>query len=335
MALIIPIFITHEGCPHHCYFCNQQSIVGEKKQKAVSPEMVNENISSWLARSPGRGHVQVAFYGGSFSCLAAARQLRLMAVVAPFLSSKKVNSIRISTRPDCLDETRCENLYRHGVRTVELGCQSMDDTVLEATRRGHSVEQSIIAAELLQKKNMELGIQLMVGLPGETCRSFLAGVERVIRLQPDFVRLYPALVLEKTRMASMYQEKSYRPLSLNQAVALTCQAFVRLQKAGIKVIRMGLQPSKSLEKSIVAGPYHPAFGELVMARTWFKRTRKVLSECPDGKTVNISISDRDLSAFLGPKRANMDRLEQLGLVARLNLETRANLCRGTLHHDLG
>ena len=335
MSLVIPIFIVQEGCPHQCLFCNQHAITGKKHvTNAGGPGRVAETIRDWLGWSTGRQHVQVAFYGGSFSCLDEGRQRQLLSAVAPYLASGEVDSIRISTRPDCLSNKVCERLNRYGVKTVELGCQSMDDAVLEIARRGHTVEQSIIAAGLVRKSGMELGIQLMVGLPGETTRSFLSGVSMVIRLRPRFVRLYPALVIEKTPMARLFEQKSYVPLSMNKAVALTCLAYETFKNAGIKVIRMGLQPSESFEKTVVAGPYHPSFGEHVMARFWFKRTRKLLSECPIENTLEIIISDRDLSSFLGPKRANIKRFEQLGLAERLNFKTEKNLRRGTLLYDI-
>lgn len=333
MILVIPVFVVHEGCPHRCSFCNQSSITGEE-QSSEKPETVAGTIREWLGYSAEAERVQVAFYGGSFSCLPLERQHQLMAAVEPFLSSGEVESIRLSTRPDCLSQAGCDDLYQWGVRTVELGCQSMDDDVLKVTRRGHTAEQSTIAAGLIRERGMELGLQLMVGLPGETSRSFLRGIEKVIRLRPDFVRLYPALVVSRTEMANMYDNGGYSPLSMNKAVALSCRAYDAFQEAGIRVVRMGLQPSEALEKNIVAGPYHPAFGEQVRARSWFKRARRLLSSCPVGNDVRVSISNRDLSSFVGPARANIKRLEQLGLASRLDLHVEKTLERGTLQYDL-
>jgi len=335
MSLVIPIFIPHEGCPHQCLFCNQQSITGEKQSDGLENKAIDKTIRQWLGWTTGKSQVQVAFYGGSFSCLSEGRQKQLFSAVAPYLVSGAVDSIRISTRPDCISETICTRLHENGVRTVELGCQSMDDHVLETSKRGHTAQQSMIAAELLLKKGLELGIQLMPGLPGETTRSFLSGISDVIRLRPAFVRLYPAVVVEKTQMAKMYERGEYIPLSMNRAVALTCLAYERFQKVGIRVIRMGLQPSASLEKTIIAGPYHPSFGELVLARTWFKRTRKVLCGCLAGETVEIKLSDKDLSTFIGPKRINMKRLEQLGLKERLTVKTEKKMERGTMQYAVG
>ncbi len=331
--LIIPVFISHEGCPHQCLFCNQQSIAGEDRQGAVECSSVDETIRDWLKRTRDNRRVQVAFYGGSFSCLPESRQHLLLGVVAPYLQSAKVHLVRISTRPDCINRKMCEKLYSSGVRIVELGCQSMNDGVLKRTRRGHSVEQTILAAEMVRQSGMELGVQLMLGLPGETTRSFFSGIAQVIEMKPAFVRLYPALVIDNTAMAAMYRKKKYTPLTFNRAIALTCKAYELLSSANIKVIRMGLQHSDSLVKSVVAGPYHESFGEHVLARSWFKRVRRCLFICPENKKVKISISNRDLSLFLGPQRKNMDRLKQLGLHKRFSLHTNTELKRGTLQYD--
>ena len=204
MDLIIPIFITHEGCPHQCLFCNQKSITGRQKPAPVESSSVVHTIRRWLKRSRSHKRVQVAFFGGSFSCLPKARQLRLLETVSSYLYTGKVQSIRISTRPDCISETVLNRLYRYGVRTIELGCQSMDDTVLNKNRRGHSSDQSEVASQMISQYPMELGIQLMVGLPGETTRSFINGIKRLVTMRPDFVRLYPALVVDHSEMAAMF-----------------------------------------------------------------------------------------------------------------------------------
>jgi histone acetyltransferase (RNA polymerase elongator complex component) len=182
---------------------------------------------------------------------------------------------------------------------------------------------------LLQAAGMEVGVQLMPGLPLETTGSFLRTVREVITLAPSFVRLYPVLVVEHAGLAVLYRRGEYRPLSMNRALALSCRAKVLLMAAGIRVVRIGLQPSASLERELVAGPYHPAFGELVAARIWFKKIRPLLAGCPAGKRVELRISPRDLSAVMGMKRANMRRFEGLGLASRLEIQTDNEIQRGT------
>ena len=349
MPLVIPIFIPHQGCPQLCLFCNQHSITGEEGGRIDVAAMVTATIREWLARprrpapgmdapvslAPGMDEerpqeVQVAFFGGSFTCLPKARQQELLAAVQPFLQSGQVACIRLSTRPDCVDRTACSFLLSQGVRIVELGVQSLDNRVLQASWRGHDADDSRRAVALLHNAGMEVGIQLMPGLPLETTGSFLRTVREVVSLAPAFVRLYPVLVVEQAGLAAMYRRGDYRPLSMNKAIALTSRAKELLTAATIRVVRIGLQPSAALERELLAGPYHPAFGELVTSRIWFKRIRALLATCPEGRRLTVRISPRDLSAVIGMKRFNMQRFERLGMADRLELITDVTMKRGTL-----
>ncbi len=335
MALVIPIFIPHRGCPHQCLFCNQQSITGQDGGSRRSEVEIGRTVEEWLVRSPGRGEVQVAFYGGSFTCLPVEEQIGMLSAVRPFLDSGRVVSIRLSTRPDCIDSDVCSLLQKFGVKTVELGVQSMDDRVLKKSRRGHTVLDSMEAFWLLREAGMQVGIQLMVGLPAETTISFLSGINEVIRLRPDFVRLYPVLVVKKSELEDLYHTGEYKPFSLNKAVALTAKGFSRLRRMGIPVVRMGLQPSESLEQSLVAGPYHPSFGELVQSRIWFKRIRKKLAALNHDEKVTIFVSHRDLSAINGMNRRNIKRLNESGFRDRFIIKADKRLERGRIKYVFG
>ncbi|MDD3813410.1 MAG: radical SAM protein [Desulfocapsaceae bacterium] len=329
MPFVIPVFIPHQGCPRQCLFCNQHSITGEDdRREEVVP--VAATIREWLSRPRHQTQVQVAFFGGSFTCLPRDRQEELLAEVQPFLASGQVDAIRLSTRPDCVDRDVCSFLLSRGVRIVELGVQSLDDRVLQASRRGHNADSSRLAIALLQEAGLEVGIQLLPGLPLETTASFLRTVREVVTLAPAFVRLYPVLVVEHSGLAEMYRRGGYRPLSMNRAIALSCRAKSLLEMAAIRVVRIGLQPSSALESELLAGPYHPAFGELVASRIWLRRIRPLLAACPHGKRLTVRISPRDLSAVVGMKRLNMQRFERLGFADRLELITDVNMKRGTL-----
>ena len=332
MALVIPIFIPHRGCPHQCLFCNQQSITGQNGRARSLNVEIARTIDEWLARSPGRDEVQVAFYGGSFTCLPAVEQVDMLSSVRSYLESGEVESIRLSTRPDCIDSDGCSLLQKFGVKTVELGVQSLDANVLKKSRRGHTVVHSLEAFRLLRDAGMRVGVQLMVGLPSETTRSFLKGIKEVIQLQPDFVRLYPVLVVKKSGLEDFYHSGEYHPLSLNKAVALTAEGYLRLRRAAIPIIRMGLQPSESLEQSLVAGPYHPSFGELVQSRIWFKRIRRKLAALHSDEKVVISVSHRDLSAVNGMNRTNIKRFEALGFRGRFKISTDKCMERGRIKY---
>jgi histone acetyltransferase (RNA polymerase elongator complex component) len=326
-VLVIPVFIPHRGCPHDCLFCNQQEISGTKRQeKARVP--VQETIEEWLEHQGAREQVQVAFYGGSFTCLEREEQATLLEVVQPFIAANKVQSIRCSTRPDCVDQTICDHLKQYNVTTVELGVQSLDDTVLRRSRRGHTAADCEKAFRMLKKDGIEIGIQLMPGLPGDTSFSFFKTVEQVIALRPDFVRIYPCLVVENSGLAQLYRQGGFLPLSLSKAIALAAYSYEKFSRAGIRVIRMGLQPSPSLENSLIAGPYHPAFGELVKSRLWLKQIRKQLSMLQSGEVLEIHLSERDLSSMIGNRKQNMRRLEELGFKNRFTLVVDRNMQRG-------
>ncbi len=332
MPLVIPIFIPHQGCPQQCLFCNQVSISGQKPGKKDDVERVSRTVEEWLGFASHQDEVQLAFYGGSFTCLPLERQESFLDAVRPYLDDGRVNSIRLSTRPDCVDEEICDFLLEHGVKTVELGVQSFDNRVLAAAERGHDCDASRRAASIVTAKGLTLGIQLMPGLPMESSRSFCATLARTISCNPDFVRLYPTLVINGSRLAELYRRGHYRPMSMARAIAVCSLAKTRLGAAGIAVLRMGLQASKSLEDELVAGPYHPAFGECVAARQWYLRIRRLLVAVPAGKALHVTVSHRDMSAIVGPARKNMIRLEQLGLLQRMKLITDKRLKRGTLNY---
>ncbi len=320
MPLVIPVFIPHEGCPHRCIFCNQRRISGHGSGPVTGREVVRI-VSTWLVRAADRAgdDVQVAFYGGSFTGLDRARQAELLGAVAPFLASGRVGSLRVSTRPDYIDPGRLALLRHFHVSLVEVGAQSMDDAVLARAGRGHDSADVVRAVDLLRRASIRVGLQLLPGLPGEGRRSLMRTVDRAIALGPEMVRIYPALVLEGSGLARMYRQGRYQPLSLAGAVVRVAWMKRRFAAAGIRVVRMGLQAGPDLEKGLVAGPWHPAFGELVEARLMLRQTRRLLAGVAAGKRVELVISCRDQSLFRGHRSANIRRLERLGLADRFVL----------------
>ncbi len=318
--LVIPVFIPHEGCPHRCVFCNQRRISGHGAVPVTGRD-VARTVTTWLDRAAGRtgGDVQVAFYGGSFTGLEPARQAELLGAVAPFIASGRVGSLRLSTRPDYIDSGRLTLLRRFHVSLVELGVQSMDDAVLVRAGRGHDSGDVVRAVDLLRRASIRVGLQLLPGLPGESRCSLMRTVEQVIGLRPDMVRIYPALVLEGSALARLYRQGRYRPLSLDGAVVRVAWMKRRFAAAGIRVVRMGLQAGPELEDGLVAGPWHPAFGELVEARLMLRQARRLLACVAAGMRVELVISSRDQSLFRGQRSANIRRLERLGLADRFVL----------------
>lgn len=325
-VLVIPIFIPHRGCPHDCLFCNQQKISGAKREGAEV--RVAETIETWLEHRGERPEVQVAFFGGSFTCMDTNDQVELLQAVQPYIADGRVGSIRCSTRPDCINPETIELLRQYDVTTVELGVQSLDDDVLQKARRGHCAKDCEKAFRMLKKGGIEVGIQLMPGLPGDTTYLFLQTVHRVIELGPDFVRIYPCIVVKDSGLEHLFNTGGFQPLSLEKAVAICSVCYSQFKKAEIDVVRMGLQPSTSLAQSVIAGPYHPAFGELVQSRLWLKKIKKKLMALGVGEKLEMKLSHRDLSSVIGQQKKNMKRLEELGFKDRFTLVVDKNMQRG-------
>jgi histone acetyltransferase (RNA polymerase elongator complex component) len=321
--LVIPIFIAHQGCPHRCIFCDQHTITGRAGLESipVTPATVKETIEQWLnrPRKESNGGVQVAFYGGSFTGLSMQRQRELLAAVKPYIEGRLVDSIRISTRPDYIDATAILILKEYSVAIVELGIQSLDQVVLEESGRGHSVQQAEEAISLLKEKGFTVGAQIMCGLPRDTTARLKATAKKIAELAPDFVRIYPVLVIKGSGLEKMYRNNTYKPLSLSKAIAFSCSLKTFFDQHGIRVVRMGLQPSKALENKVLAGPYHPAFGELVMTRILFKKSRKVLGAKTNMQKKRLSIAAADESAFRGQNNVSMKRLAALGLLEKIEV----------------
>lgn len=332
MSFIIPFFIPHQGCPHTCLFCNQHSITGKKTDQMSNT--LDEVMAEWLPRKKGSA-AQLAFYGGSFSCLPQKVQSNYLAQAQPYIENGSIDSIRISTRPDCISKDICQRLWRGGVRTIELGIQSMDDKVLTTALRGHSADESKQALQCLAQFDFTVGVQLLPGLPGETWRSFSRTIEQIIDLKPAIVRLYPALVIRGSGLEELYAAGKYKPLSLNKAVAWSLAAKKRFEENGIQVIRIGLQHSTDLEQSYIAGPHHSAMGELVESRRWFKKIRKIIRRNGGEKILRCRVSPKDISAINGPKRVNLKRLESLGMLAKVKFEQDKEIERGSIVYVVG
>ena len=261
--LIIPIFIPFGGCPHKCVFCDQEGISAAKKMP--TPAEASETIDLYLSTWKGNGVREAAFYGGSFTGLPEPVQKKYLDAAAPYLRDGRLHELRLSTRPDYIDGHICEFLKGHGVATVELGAQSMDGHVLRLSGRGHGPEATVNAVRELKDADFRVGLQFMPGLPGDTHDTVIETTKRIIALAPDFVRVYPSIVLRDTALHRMYLAGKYTPWPLDEMVNVCVEVKRLLDMAGVPVIRMGLQPTKELESSIAAGPYHPSFRQLVAA----------------------------------------------------------------------
>ncbi len=309
--MIIPFFITHAGCPHQCVFCNQKNITGsiQPEDPASVPAKINHYLSARTTNAPA----QVAFYGGSFTALPTETQKRYLEPVLPFLLDGTVRNVRISTRPDAVGVETLSLLRRYQVTVVELGAQSMDNRVLARSGRGHTADDTCKALDLLRDHGFTAGLQLMPGLPGDSADSFRKTVTTVTGLKPDFVRLYPALVIRGTPLEQLFNEGRYTPLTLGEAVSRCREAYQEFGKAGIAVIRIGLQPTEELLKPgmILAGPFHPAFRQLVESSVFLEKMRQaLLSRDTTRDAAVFEVDPRDLSLAIGQQRTNINSIKK-------------------------
>ncbi|CAN2041588.1 Radical SAM core domain-containing protein [Candidatus Magnetomoraceae bacterium gMMP-15] len=307
---IVPVFLPQTGCPHQCAFCNQRVITGENNPKP-SLENISNQIKRFLSyRSPSRTWSQISFYGGNFLGLPLNYMQQLLELAQDFVDKGKVQSLRFSTRPDTITKPRLNILKKYSVETIELGVQSMNDYVLSCSKRGHSSEDTVQAVSLLKKYNYNIGLQLMIGLPGENQSSHLETGRKIAELKPDFVRIYPAIVLKGSILAKWYKEGKYTPLSLDSAVTQAKELYLIFNKNNIPVIRMGLQPSESLDQnSILAGPFHPSFGHLIYSEIFLDKAGSILSKKACYSAV-LRVHPRSISKMLGLNKMNIKKLEQ-------------------------
>ena len=307
---IVPVFVPHLGCPHQCVFCDQRIISGQTEPSG--PETVREALRSAQAVA---AWAELAFYGGSFTAVSPEMQTELLEAAQPFRCTGFLASIRVSTRPDCIDGETLDRLAGYGVETVELGAQSMSDRVLRASGRGHLGEDTVRACGLLRERGFRIVLQMMTGLPGSDPEEDLRTARRLADLSPDGVRIYPTLVLRGTALAEMTEQGEYRAKTVEEAVE-TCAPLARLFKERhIPVLRLGLHPSRELEEKLLAGPYHPALGELVYSRLYRDEAERLLSareKLPEELTLLV---DRGgLSKMTGRKKENLHWLrDKFGL----------------------
>jgi len=299
------------GCPHRCVFCDQSSITGESDAQ-IQPQQVRKRISEFLGfKGKDRGLVEVAFYGGNFLGLPESYRQPLLDEAQGFVEKGQVNSIRFSTRPDTITSDALYALAPYAVRVVEVGAQSMNDTVLSLSRRGHTSVDTRNAVKLLRDRGLWVGLQIMPGLPGDTPESIIETGRKVAELKPDFVRIYPTVVVKNTVLEKWYDSGRYKPLSLADAIGLTKRLYLVFKARGILVIRMGLQATGSLLETgtVVAGPFHPAFGHLVHSAVFLDiATRELERQETVSRKVALKVHPHDVPKVKGLKNHNIKKL---------------------------
>lgn len=304
---VIPVFVPHLGCPANCVFCDQRKISGSASP--ATAETVTRAVRDGLSKIPANTGAQLAFYGGSFTAIPVEEQELLLGAALPFLRSGQLSSLRLSTRPDAVDEETLERLKSYGVQTIELGAQSMDDEVLRRSGRGHTAAQTEAAARLVKDAGFALILQMMTGLPGDTKQRSAETAKRIISLAPSGARVYPTVIVAGTPLETLWRHGDYREHTVEEAVDW-CAAIVPLfEAANIPIIRLGLNPTEDLSGGqALAGAYHPAFGELVKSKLLLDRAVLLLKDAHPGATPVLLVNQADVSAMVGQHRANLEAL---------------------------
>jgi histone acetyltransferase (RNA polymerase elongator complex component) len=307
---IIPIFVPHEGCPHNCVFCNQDRITGAQVQDYVTAQTARNTINDYLETIQSKSAtIEVSFFGGTFTGIREEKQRELLEVAKEFKDKKLINKIRLSTRPDYINDYILTYLKEYGVNIIELGVQSLDEEVLKKAGRGHSVEAVIKASKLIREYEFVLGHQIMPGLPGDTFEKDIYTTKASLKMKPDICRIYPALVIKDTPMEKMYKCKEYVPYSLEEAVNISKVMYGMYKKNNVNVIRIGLQPTESINegRDIIAGPFHPSFRELVEGSLLVDI---ILENMKQEKNALIHINSKDLSKLYANKKLYFNKLKE-------------------------
>ena len=308
-AYILPVFVPHRGCPHTCVFCNQRRISGAAMP--ATAEDVKKAIREAAAFLPKGGKRQLAFYGGSFTAIPIPEQEALLGAAKEAMDRGEIDAVRLSTRPDAIDETVLSRLKAYGAETIELGAQSMDDRVLRLTERGHTARDVERASKLVKDAGFQLILQMMTGLPGSSDESDIETARRLIALGPDGVRVYPTVIVRDTALCDMWQAGEYREHTVEDAVRVCAKIVPLFEAANIPIIRLGLNPTEELSGgAAVGGAYHPALGELVKSRILLEKARALLSGVEPGSRVTLTVGRGKASQMAGQHRENIRRLTE-------------------------
>ncbi|MEN8906551.1 MAG: radical SAM protein [Clostridiales bacterium] len=311
--IIIPIFIPHKGCLFDCIYCNQKSISGEINE--ITVKEIEGKINKYLELIDNdRRVVDVAFYGGSFTGLEKKEQIKYLDCVNKYVLEKKIDGIRISTRPDYIDNNKLDLLKNYKIKLIELGVQSLDNEVLNLSKRGHDIKSVYNAIKMIKLYNIKFGIQTMIGLLGDNEEKALKTAKEVVKMNPDTVRIYPTLVIKGTYLEKLYLRGEYNPLSLESAIDITSKLLDLYNTNNINVIRVGLQPTENISegKDLISGPFHPAFRYLVESKLLYERLVKSLKDMNIKKndSIQINTNKKNISLIVGMKKKNKKSIKE-------------------------
>jgi histone acetyltransferase (RNA polymerase elongator complex component) len=305
----IAFFIPHIGCPNKCSFCNQHTISSTILPPTL--EHIEQTLKVAFKQIEDKSNTEIAFFGGSFTGLDIEYMTSLLKVASRFIGNDKFGGIRISTRPDLINPKILSLLKAYNVTSIELGVQSLDDEVLKANMRGHSVADADIAIKQIKQSGFNLGLQIMVGLYKDTTQKLFNTAKKVIEYSPDTLRIYPTIILPDTMLYDLYKNNQYSPISLGQAINDTCKIILMMKNANIKIIRVGLHASEIIESCMIKGAYHPAFKELCDNEIYLNNALALLKGTKN-KNIILQVNSKNISKMVGQKRKNIDFLKNMG-----------------------
>lgn len=313
----VAIFVPHNGCPHQCSFCNQRSITGQSFQPTAQ-DVVRSIRVAMDSLGKDSAQAEIAFFGGSFTAIEQHYMLELLDAAYTYVKDNTFAGIRISTRPDAITREILDLLKLRGVTSIELGAQSMDDHVLALNQRGHTAWDVVNASKQIRQHGFSLGLQMMTGLYGSTPSTDYCTGEQIAELCPDTVRIYPTVVMKNTLLGDLYQSGVYKPMQLQESVALCASLLQLFAKHAIPVIRLGLHDTPELHAGMLAGAWHPAFRELCESALLLEKAFFLLKQqnIPQGK-INVFVHPTCISKMIGQKKANLQRLKEKGYYAQV------------------
>ncbi len=311
----ISIFVPHKGCPNDCSFCNQRSISGQIVP--ATAEDVAKAVTTAIKYNIDPKNTEIAFFGGSFTAIEREYMLSLLTAAKHFSVIHGFAGIRVSTRPDCIDESILEILKEYGVTAVELGAQSMVDSVLSANRRGHTAEDVRKASLLIKTYGFELGLQMMTGLYKSDFSKDEYTAGEIIKLKPDTVRIYPTVVLKNTHLGYLYEQGEYKAPNAEESSEFCAKLLQMFTENGIRVIKLGLHSSETVESDMIGGAYHPAFRELCEGHIYLQKILEKLKDKDKNKTYTVYVSEKALSKAKGQQKRNEKALKNQGFYCKI------------------
>lgn len=306
----ISIFVPHKGCPNDCSFCNQRAISGQRTSATIKD--VEDAVETAIKYNVTPENTEIAFFGGSFTAIEREDMLSLLTAAKHFLDIYKFKGIRVSTRPDCIDKDILETLKNYGVTAIELGAQSMCDEVLTANRRGHTADDVRKASKLIKEYGVELGLQMMTGLYKSDFQKDEQTALEIIKIKPDTVRIYPTVVLKNTHLGYLQETGEYIAPTAEDSAPFCAKLLEMFEKENIKVIKLGLHSSETVESDMIGGAYHPAFRELCEGEIYLTKILEKLAQKDKNQEYVIYVNKKVLSKAKGQQKRNEKALKNKG-----------------------